>query len=90
MKLKLFRYIKYRLYKYIPGTSQLAALEAQRLGKYLSENYTEGQQLIILDELHNNICEHRRKQIEEKEQLIIDESNHLKSLQNNLEKLINR
>lgn len=90
MKKHIKGYIKFLINRYIPGTSQLAALEAQRLGKYLTDNYDEGQQFIVLDELTNNIIEHRKKQIEDKKQVIIDEKSHLESLKNNLEKLINK
>lgn len=90
MKKRIKRYIKFLTVKYIPGTSKLCALEAQRLAKYLTDNYDESQQLILLDELDDIIIQHRNKQIEEKEKLILDEKNNLISLQNNLEKLINR
>ncbi len=85
---RLKNWINYLLVRFVPGTSKLATMEAKRLSKHIFDNYSEHQQLIILEELKINLIEMRENQIKNKELEIIKSNDELKFLQSNLGKLI--
>lgn len=84
MKKRLLRFIKYLWVRYIPGTSQLTVMEAQRITKYFVENFNEHQQCILLDEIKQNLIMHRENQIIESELLIESELKRKQQLKTNL------
>ena len=65
------KWINYLLVRFVPGTSKLAVMEAKRLSTHIFDNYSEHQQLIILDEIKINLIEMRENQIKNKELEII-------------------
>lgn len=88
MKRRLNNWFKFIFVKYVPGSQQIAALEANRLSKFIVENYDLNQQLIILDELKDNIIEFRKNQIIQQELKIEEEIKFKNQLKTNLDKLI--
>lgn len=87
MTRRLKKYMIYLFVNYIPGTSKLATMEAKRLSQHVFDNWTEHQQLIILDEIKNNLIEMRENQIKNKEIQILQFETDLKYLKNNFNKL---
>lgn len=88
MKQRVKNWIKYLMIKYIPSSSQLAVLEANRLSDFITENYDCNQQLIILEELKHNIIEFRKNQIVLHQIKMEEEKKFNENLQRNLDKLI--
>jgi len=88
MKKRIHNWLQSLVIRYIPGTTKLATMEAQRLAKYLTENYSPHQQLLIIDEMKHNIATYRKAEITAEEILIATSQNKLKSLETNLSKLI--
>jgi hypothetical protein len=84
MKKRFKNWIKYLFIRYIPGTNQLAALEAKRLSDYIVDNYSESQQIIILDDMKANVIIRREQQIIDQKELINKENKRLNSLSANL------
>lgn len=87
MKKRFNNWFKHLFVRYIPGTQQLAVIEAQRLSEYIVTNYNIYQQTIILEEIRLNVINHRELEIEKKNLELELEQKELKALENSLEKL---
>lgn len=88
MKQRIKNWFQYILIRYIPSSSKLAALEANRLSEYITSNYDCNQQSIIIDELHNHIVEFRKNEIVLKQLEIEKNKEEEEKLQKNLVKLL--
>ena len=84
MKKRLYRYFTRIFIKYIPGTSKLTSLEAQRLSNYLIQNFDEHQQIVILEEMKHNLIIYREQQIINQKDNIENQKKYLVRLERNL------
>ena len=89
MKERLKKFINYLIVKYVPCSDKIVEKEAYRLSKFISDNYNENEQIMILTQLKLNIIEHRENQIKNKNLLLLQEESNLKYLNQNLQTLIN-
>jgi predicted ATPase len=87
MKKRFTKWFTHLFIKYVPGTSKISSNEARRLAKYLTENYSVQQQLVILGEIKDNVILTRVSEIASKMQQIKNNSLDLDLLNTSLEKL---
>ena len=59
-------------------------MEAQRISKFIVENYNEHQQLIISELIKENIIIYREQQILNQKESIVTQNKYLNQLENNL------
>ena len=74
-------------WKYTKTSKKITELEAKRYSTYLTESYTEVEQLFILKELHKCLIEYREEQIKNTEIEILQKKEKSVLLANNLNKL---
>ena len=81
------KYLKHLFIRYVPSSQLIADKESQRLVKFLTDNYTEQQQLFILTQMQSYLVEYRIQQINDSKKAIQDEHERLEKLEINLEHL---
>lgn len=74
--------------KYIPSSQQISNLEAKRLSKYISSNYSIDHQKRILEDIRIEVIEVRKNEIATKAIEIAKNQDELFKLKLNLEKLL--
>lgn len=87
MKKRFKRYLLYLFVQYIPGTTKLAKSEAKLMAKYVFDNFSEGDRLIILSEMKHHLIELIDNQVKEEESELKQKSDELKLLKQTLTKL---
>ncbi len=85
---RIKRVLKYFLVRYVPSSQLLVENEAQRLTKFITDNYNENEQILMISKIKENLIEYRSNQIKNKEILIIQEESDLRRLNKNLDRLI--
>lgn len=88
MKRRLKNWLNHIFIKYIPSSQQISDLEAKRLSKYISSNYSIDHQKRILEDIRIEIIAQRKIEIDNKNIEIIENQNQLSKLKINLEKLL--
>ena len=81
------KYLKHLFIRYVPSSQLIADKESQRLVKFLTDNYTEQQQLFIVTQMRFHLAEYRKQQIVNSKNTIQDEHDRLEKLEINLEHL---
>ena len=74
-------------WKYTATNKKIVELEALRYSNYITDSYTESEQIFILKELHKELINHREEQIKNKGVEILQKKQELIDLETNLEKL---
>ena len=82
------RFIKHLFVRYVPSSQLIVDNEAKRLTKFITDNYNENEQILILNKIKENLIDYRNDQIKNKEILIIQEKSDLGRLNKNLERLV--
>ncbi len=82
------KYLKHLFIRYVPSSQLLVENEAQRLTKFITDNYNENEQILMIGKIKENLIEYRSNQIKNKEILIIQEESDLRRLNKNLDRLI--
>jgi len=77
------------MWKYTASTKKVTDLESKRYCSYLTENYSEVEQLFILKQLHKDLIQYREDQIKNEELEILEKEEKVKILNINLYKLVN-
>jgi hypothetical protein len=88
MKNRFIRWCLHFFWKYTASTRQVTDLEAKRYCNYLTDNYSELEQLFILKELHKALIDFRENQIKNTEIEVIQKIEKVIVLNKNLDKLI--
>ena len=83
------KWLKHCFIQYVPSSTKLVDNEAKRLTKFITSNYTENEQIVILKKMREYTVDHSENQLKDKELLIIDETSNLKHLNENLTILVN-
>lgn len=89
MKNRFSNFLLHLFVKYVPSANKVAELEAKRLTKFIFENYTGKEQLLILDEMKIYLVELTENQLSDKKNEIMDELKELKTVKTTLKKLKN-
>jgi len=87
MRKRFKRFILYLFIQYIPGTNTLAKNEAKSLARYVFDNFSEQDRLIVLNEMRNHLVDLISTQIKEKEHQIQQQEIEIKLLTKTLNKL---
>ena len=87
MKERIKKWWLHLFWKYTATNKKIVELEALRYCNYVTDNYTESEQIFILKELHKELINHREKQIKNKGVEILQKQQNLVDLETNLEKL---
>ena len=88
MKRRIKKLINYLLVRYVPSSNLLVSNESKRLTKFITDNYNEAEQIIIVEQMKTLLIDYRHNQIKNKELLIMREESELKYLNKNLQKLV--
>mgnify|MGYP003647820843 CR=1 FL=1 len=86
---RLNRWYFHIFWKYTASTKKITDLESKRYTGYLTDNYSDVEQLFILKKLHKDLIQHRENQIKNTELEIIEKEEKIKVLNINLHKLVN-
>ena len=87
MKKRFLNWLQHIVWRYTEPTAKLANLEAKRYTKYLTQYYSELEQVMIIKDLQKELISHREEQIKNKHVLILQEQQNIEKLESNLEKL---
>ena len=87
MKERIKKWWLHLFWKYTATNKKIVELEALRYCNYITDNYTESEQIFILKELHKELINHREEQIKNKGIQILQEQQNLVDLETNLQKL---
>lgn len=82
------RFLKHLFIQYVPSSQLIVDNEAKRLTKFITDNYNENEQILIMNKIKENLIDYRNDQIKNKEILIIQEESDLRRLNQNLSKLV--
>lgn len=88
MKNRFIRWCLHFFWKYTASTKRITELEAKRYCNYLTENYSEVEQLFIIKELQKALVDFRENQIKNTEVEIIQKKEKVLLLNKNLDKLV--
>lgn len=88
MKNRFIRWCLHFFWKYTASTKRITDLESKRYCSYLTENYSEVEQLFILQQLKKDLIDHRENQIKNAEIEIIQKKEKVTTLTSNLNKLV--
>jgi hypothetical protein len=87
MKKRFLNWLQHIVWRYTEPTAKLANLEARRYVKYVTQHYSELEQVMIIKDLHKELVNHREEQIKNKHVLVLQEKENIEKLETNLEKL---
>ena len=87
MKERIEKWWLHLFWKYTATNKKIVELEGLRYCNYITDNYTESEQIFILKELHKELINHREEQIKNKGIQILQEQQNLVDLETNLQKL---
>jgi ribosomal protein L4 len=88
MKKRIKKWFKHWFIQYVPSSQLIVDNEAKRLTKFITDNYNENEQILIMNKIKENLIDYRNDQIKNKEILIIQEKSDLGRLNKNLERLV--
>lgn len=88
MKNRFIRWCLHMFWKYTSSTKKITDLESKRYCNYLTENYSETEQLFILQQLKKDLIDHRENQIKNTEIEVIQKKEKVVVLTKNLDKLV--
>ena len=87
MKNRFKRYMLYLFIQYVPGANKIAKQEAKTLARYIFDNFSETDRVVILTEMKHHLIEFMSNQIQEKEIELRKQSEEIESLTKTLNKL---
>ena len=87
MKERIKKWWLHLFWKYTATNKKIVELEALRYCNYVTDNYTESEQIFILKELHKELINYREEQIKNKGVEILQKKQEFVDLETNLNKL---
>ena len=87
MKERIKKWWLHLFWKYTATNKKIVELEALRYCNYVTDSYTESEQIFILKELHKELINYCEEQIKNKGVEILQKKQELIDLETNLEKL---
>lgn len=87
MKKRIEKWWLSLFWKYTSTNKKIVELEGLRYCNYITDNYTEAEQILILKEFHKELINRREEQIKDVNIEILEKKETLGSLETNLTKL---
>jgi len=87
MRNRFKKYILYKFIQYIPGASKIAKEESRKLAKYVFDNFSETDRLLIMTEMRQHLIDLINQQVTVKENDINRQLLELEYIKLNLNKL---